>query len=326
MNRPPRLDFVGYVCSVLAVGLVGLALVVLALMTAKASGQEYRNVIVAHNVGWSGGFPSGWNDTEGRERLRNIGRGITTKGYEAWVMDEYPPLIDRGFRRFVVQNPAGVNASEPMDFDQWRELELSWWRLMREDDRLARLSRFSYAQAWGQLRSAYPELDIEVIDYLGAISEDPDMVALADNPRVWNWRAGYSIGASLDAGNRIAFDASYLVAEGSKEHRFIQQAESFGADPVIEAWPPRTSEHLHGFDVFMVTRPGNGGSYASYWSHPNSPRGLLRGEVMVLLQGAWNDNPDEFVERVKQIYADGHTPVVGSGQVWLWLRHFGGDE
>lgn len=268
-----------------------------------------RPPIIAWNIGHS----------RASETLRNIGRGIPEMGYAAWAESTLAPIVERGFRRLHLHNPGGANTGEAMDFDQFSEMDQSWWRVMRRHEWVRRLGSQSFREAFLALAAKYPTA--EVVSYLGTISGDNDRPDAQAEPGRWLEWATRSVRPLLDCRHQIGMDASSGIVAGSAEHRFFELLDALGAAPIVEAWPSRTATHLHHYDCLMVIRSDGSGSFGSYLNHPASPRGLMTGELRILLHGAFDDQ--QFEDTVRRIVSEGATPMISSGRIDDWIRMFG---
>lgn len=265
--------------------------------------------IICFNIGWS----------TSDEEARNIGRDIPKIGYDQWMVKNLDPVLSSGFNRIHLHNPGGANKDEAMDFDQFSELDQTWWRLMRNRKGLSRLGSVTFVEASRSLYERFPTAD--VTDYLGSMVSDSNAPDSKNDPGGWLAWASRAVLPSLDSDHQIGLDASSGIIKDSVEHKFVEILETLGARPIIEAWPLKTSTHLHKYDCLTLWSSNGKGSYPTYLTHPQSSRGLLTGEMRVMLHGLFDDKL--FDSTVRSLVDEGCTPMISSTDMPRWIKIFG---
>lgn len=235
-----------------------------------------------------------WSFATDAERFptdRGLGWGVVENGWQHFIDMRIKPLIDGGHRRFELHNPAGRTLIEddagkmifrwPMDFVQF---------VRARNEQIPNLDHERFVEPWKRL---IDETGVEVICYLGSITDDPVMQAAEGDE--WDWWAGEAVNAPWEAGMSIAFDRGAKLEQGSREFAFYRYLQSHGVRTYIEPHPMPDATHLHGENVIVTEW-----HWQNAWKKDETKQ-KLSGEVVRM-------NPDG--DAADRIVADGHVPMV----------------
>lgn len=197
-----------------------------------------QNLLHWLTIGFSGPDPA----------KRYIGRGLLENGWQWFVKNWMQPAIDRNCGKVLLHDPAGCDAGEAMDFDQFVEMDRKYSLF---DDEFVKTIKPITAKG------------IEVIAYLGSMSGDPDKPT---SPGAWLEWVARSVKPALDAGCTIAFDASNGFTASSKEGKVIELVESLCGKVYIEPWATKWGLKKAGIitdELYYNTAPQLGNSWAA---------------------------------------------------------------
>lgn len=195
-------------------------------------------------IGW---INVGYTSAERADHL--IGRGLKEHGWPRVIERDVAPQLRWGARRFMIHNPFGARSElMVMQFDQFVEAQeagLDW-------------ATKGFVSAWKPVvQGLYTDGQaIEVIGYIGSITQDQEMQALylSGDLEGWTRRAQASIAPLLEAGMSIAFDAGSLIEEDHPGYDLIRELQSQGVKVYIETYPKADKPHLHDIPVIMLER------------------------------------------------------------------------
>jgi len=247
-----------------------------------------------NQVGWLAitGTPLRHPDTRG------VGWGIPENGWRHFIDLQVRPWVPLPFQRIVLSNPFGRTIEEtpdgldtrwPMDFDQFA---------LAEEAGHGFADLASFLAAWQELIDEFPSL--ELILYLGSITDSPGMTALREDETAWSRRAWRAIQPALQLNASIGFDRGALLQKDSLEHRFYKYVrDELGVRTYIEPHPSEDATHLHGENVIVVDR-----HWRKAWAKHDA-REMLSGEVIRIVRSH---------EDVKPILDDGHAFALGKSE------------
>jgi hypothetical protein len=236
----------------------------------------------------------GWSSPETSDR--QVGQGIKQTGWAGFVKHVIEPEIRWGVRRIVVSNPFGCLPDEPMQFDQYlhaRDAKLTW------------LTN-GFARAWRPVT----DRDVEVICYLGKLTEDPSFPPLARDRAGWEQRFWESVQPALDAKMSVALDAA--AGDFPESHRAVDLLEAKGVKVYFEPRPNADAQRWFTYPIISVD---------TFWErsdpalHPDSRWAArneqLTGEIIRIItappQGKTWSHKGWIGPYVRSILRDGHT-------------------
>lgn len=195
-----------------------------------------------HILGW---LNIGYTSNSASDRY--IGQRLEQVGWRGVIERDVVPQLEWGARRVMVHNPFGIrDKTLAMPFDAYLEAQ---------EDGLDWVTA-GFVEAWRPVvEGAYTNGEpVEVIGYIGAISLDPEMIALmkAGDMEGWLARAEASIAPLLDAGMSVAFDAAALIDKDHPGYDFMLDVQDRGVTVYSEAFPRKIRPHLYQFRVIML--------------------------------------------------------------------------
>lgn len=198
---------------------------------------------------------------------RRVGWGLDTIGWSGYYNGRIAPLRAIGLRRLLLHNPFGTLPNEGYQVDQYlhaQQAGLTW------------LTN-GFVQTWK------PVVDsgVEVIAYIGSLWDDPDFIALENNPRAYMQRIIASIKPFTDAGITIGLDSIVYQGVDSYSMMFAEMLRQSGIRTYAENRPPIGSTWWHNFDGIYHDQ-------GYHYSQPDldpigthtAPNYMLRGEIV----------------------------------------------
>jgi hypothetical protein len=236
----------------------------------------------------------GWSSPEPLDR--HVGHGIKQMGWAAFVKRVIDPEIRWGVRRVALSNPFGCLADEPMQFDQYlhaRDAKLTW------------LTN-GFARAWRPVTDG----GVEVICYLGKLTDDKSFPPLARDPAGWERRFWESVQPALDAGMSVALDAA--AGDFPESHRAVDLLEARGVKVYFEPRPNADAPRWFRYPIISVDTFWERSDPAlhpdSHWAARNEQ---LTGEIIRIItappQGRTWSHKGWIGPYVRSILRDGHT-------------------
>lgn len=199
---------------------------------------------------------------------RNIGWNIATEGWQQFVDAMVRPAIEMGVTRFWIHNPAGTEAGQPMQADQFaRAREAGLYPVLKD-----------FVQAWKPITARY-----EVVAYLGLFEQE--FMDLA--PAQFLDRVMESYRLPIEAGMSIGFDAMFQEDGTRADQRFMRLLQSLGVKTYVEPWPRNTSPQLFDCNNISTVQLYNHKLYVDpSWA---AAREKLTGEIVIALNSPMSE-------------------------------------
>ena len=253
-----------------------------------------ERIVSYYTIGWSSPEPSD----------RHVGQGIKQSGWPGFVKRVVEPELRWGVRRIVLGNPFGCLPDEPMQFDQYlhaRDAKLTW------------LTN-GFARTWRPVT----DRGIEVICYLGKLTDDPNFPPLARDRAGWDRRFWESVQPALDAGMSVALDAA--AGDFPESHRAVDLLEAKGVKVYFEPRPNADAPRWFTYPIFCVDTFWHRSNPAlhpdSKWAARNEQ---LRGEILRIItappEGKTWGHRGWIGPYVQGILRDGHTAAAPVGML-----------
>ena len=247
-------------------------------------------------------YTIGWSSPERSDR--HVGQGIKQDGWAGFVKRVAEPEIRWGVRRIVLGNPFGCLPDEPMQFDQ---------HLHARDAKLTWLTN-GFARAWRPVT----DRGIEVICYLGKLTDDPNFPPLATDQPGWDRRFWESVQPALDAKMNVALDAA--AGDFPESHRAVNLLEAKGVKVYFEPRPNADAPRWFTYPIFTVDTFWHRSNPAlhpdSKWAARNEQ---LRGEILRIItappEGKTWAHRGWIGPYVQNILRDGHTAAAPVGML-----------
>ena len=182
------------------------------------------------------------------ERFQKINEIILNEGWNGLVVNHLMPLVDKGWRRFILHNPFGLPDVGHMQFDQLLEARNSLDDL--PTPQWVKLNRVLDVEEFKRSVRMLVDRGCEVITYFGGLHNDADFADL--DAADWIDRAMASIRPALQAGCSIGFDFSVRVKAGSRTSKFISLLVAMGVECYLEPWADADNHELHSLSWIML--------------------------------------------------------------------------
>lgn len=179
--------------------------------------------------------------SSGSDPSRRFVQFVTpARGWAGFVTDYITPMINRGFRRFLLWMPHGreAQARNQLIGNTWvpTNLRFDAWRLAQANPAYSWFST-GFAEAFYPLTTT----GIEIIAYVGTLHGAPEYDILS--PGQAKWEAAMAIAPLLDARCSIALDTAVASRPGHYVYDLAQMLKSCGYKYYIEPTPYVTGPH-----------------------------------------------------------------------------------
>ncbi len=163
-----------------------------------------------------------------------------TRGWAGFVTDCITPMMDRGFRRFMLWMPHGRESTtrNQLAGNTWGATNLRFdaWRVAQQNADLS-----WYTTGFTEAISPLTAAGVEIIAYVGMLHGAPEFDALPSGQA--KWEACMSIAPFLDARCSIALDTAIFSQPGHYVHDLAQFLKSAGYKYYIEPTPLVDGQH-----------------------------------------------------------------------------------